>query len=228
MGVLPAKRYLITIVDSFELPPPKARGPKSKNAQKPPVKKLTTRKPPRKPKVSKPRQKSVPKASEPKRRPEPTPAEVEANRQKSLEHARLQAQEQRRQAKAAGLCRDCHQPAIPDQTRCSVCAEKHRLRREASPGEGQATEGAGIRPNQDILKTTARTQAAEPSSRPGTGANRPAGTASCPQGREDARSGHPSTGGVDGSGATLGDPSKTKSRKLQLTTLTIQPIRRIR
>ncbi len=129
-GVLTAKRHLITVVDSFELPPPKARGPKSKNAQKPPVRKLTTRKPPRKPKVSKPRRKAVPKASEPERRPEPTPAEVEANRQKSLEHARLQAQEQRRQTKAAGLCRDCHQPAIPDQTRCSVCAEKHRQHRK--------------------------------------------------------------------------------------------------
>ena len=121
-GILPPKRHLITVVDTFELPPQKGRGsPKAKN---PPV-----RKPPGKPKVSKPCRKAVPKASEPERRPAPTPVEAESSRQRLLEHARLQAQEHRRKAKAQGLCRDCLSPSIPDQTRCSPCASQHREQR---------------------------------------------------------------------------------------------------
>ena len=28
-----------------------------------------------------------------------------------------------------GICRDCRKQAIPNQTRCEACAEKHRVRR---------------------------------------------------------------------------------------------------
>ena len=35
----------------------------------------------------------------------------------------------REEAKELGLCRDCREPAIPDQTRCETCAEKHRVGR---------------------------------------------------------------------------------------------------
>ena len=169
-GVLPAKRHLITVVDTFELPPPKARGPKPKNAKTPPVRKLTTRKSPRKPKVSKPRRKAVPKASEPERRPEPTPAEVEANRQRLLEHARLQAQEQRRQAKAAGLCRDCHQPAIPDQTRCEAWQS------DTGVPAGGGREAPRKRPPSRISRHPARLRFSDNNLDPGRGPIVPAGT----------------------------------------------------
>ena len=110
-----------------------------------------TRKPPRKPTVRKPQKEAAPKTRQPKRRPEPTPPEVEAKRQKLLdyyrlknqtpeykERARLFAQEKRRKAKELGLCRDCPNPAIPGQTRCETCTEKHRTSRRQA--KNRATE----------------------------------------------------------------------------------------
>ena len=85
----------------------------------------------------------MPKAREPKPRVEPTPAEVEAkhqerqeyDRQRSQtperkEYRRLLAQEKRQKAKSLGLCKDCPNAAIPGQTRCAACAEKHRQHRK--------------------------------------------------------------------------------------------------
>ena len=126
-GIPHPKRQLF--VDAFELPPRKRPGrPKTKK----PI-----RKPRRKPTVRKPAKKAKPKP-----RPEPTQAEVEAKRQKQLEFDRqrsktperreknrLQIQERRRSAKELGLCRDCREPAIPEQSRCPTCAEKHRVDR---------------------------------------------------------------------------------------------------
>ena len=134
-GIVPSKRRLINVIDSFELPPRKGLG--SPKAKKPPV---------RKPPISKPRRKAVPKASEPERRPAPTPVEAESSRQRLLEHARLQAQEHRRKARELGLCRDCCQSAIPAQTRCEACAENHRLSRrqwQARRKEMKALESQG-------------------------------------------------------------------------------------
>ena len=37
--------------------------------------------------------------------------------------------ERRERLKASGLCRDCREQAIPNQTRCEACAEKHRVAR---------------------------------------------------------------------------------------------------
>ena len=82
------------------------------------------------------------KAKQAKPRTAPTPAPPEAGPLKQLEperkktstpdhreYHRLRAREERRRAKEQCLCRDCGEPAIPDQTRCSTCAEKHRLSR---------------------------------------------------------------------------------------------------
>ena len=94
-----------------------------------------------------------PKKATPKRHPEPDRAEVEAKRQEQPEHnpgkgktaaarenTRLYAQEQRRKAREQGLCRDCREPAIPEQSRCSTCAEKHRAGRQHWYAE-QRTKG---------------------------------------------------------------------------------------
>ena len=43
-----------------------------------------------------------------------------------MEYGRLRAQEKRRKAKELGKCRTCSNQAIPGQTRCPTCAEKHR------------------------------------------------------------------------------------------------------
>ena len=45
------------------------------------------------------------------------------------EQHRLLEQERRRKAREQGLCRDCRNPAIPAQTRCPTCANRHRVSR---------------------------------------------------------------------------------------------------
>ena len=87
-----------------------------------------------------PKLKRIPKARTPK-----TAAEVAAQQERRREYdrqrnqtperqeyQRLQAQEHRRNAREAGRCRGCPDPAIPNQTRCEVCAEKHRASRRKS------------------------------------------------------------------------------------------------
>ena len=59
-------------------------------------------------------------------------AEYERERNQNPERreaARLQAQKDRRERKAAGLCKTCPNPAIPGQTRCEVCRDKHGVSR---------------------------------------------------------------------------------------------------
>ena len=60
------------------------------------------------------------------------------------EYNRLYSQEQRRQAKQAGLCRSCPNHAIPNQTRCEVCAEKHQVSRRASRARRQAEQESTV------------------------------------------------------------------------------------
>ena len=92
--------------------------------------------------ASKPRAKAAPKNQQPKERPALSSTEVEAKREEPCEYDRqrnktperreqnrLNAQEKRRRAKEQGLCRHCPNPAIPNQTRCPSCAEKHRVSR---------------------------------------------------------------------------------------------------
>ena len=45
------------------------------------------------------------------------------------EHHRRIQQKRRENLKVLGLCRHCQGPAIPGQTRCKTCAEKHRISR---------------------------------------------------------------------------------------------------
>ena len=41
-------------------------------------------------------------------------------------------------AKETGKCRDCSNEAIPGQTRCEICAEKHRVIRRKYDTERRA------------------------------------------------------------------------------------------
>ena len=121
---------------TFSLPEPANAGGRPPSRGKPARKTKGNRS------ASKPRAKAGPKGKQAKRRPELSPAEVEAKRQDRLEYDRrrrqtperkeqnrLHAREKRREAKAAGLCRDCRAPAIPEQTRCEACADKRRVAR---------------------------------------------------------------------------------------------------
>ena len=140
-------------------PPPRAVGhtfeytfplPKPNNAGGgPPAREKKSRKENRKPTPN-----SHPKKTTPPRRPEPTPAEVEAkhqerqeyDRQRSQtperkEYRRLLAQEKRQKTKSLGLCRDCPNAVIPNQTRCETCAAKH----QASRSRRTAKENAAVR-----------------------------------------------------------------------------------
>ena len=50
-------------------------------------------------------------------------------RPERMEVKKRAEQERRRRARELGLCRDCNNKAIPGQTRCDTCAEKHRQSR---------------------------------------------------------------------------------------------------
>ena len=88
------------------------------------------------------RKTAAPPARKPKARVEPTPEQFEAQKQvirerdrkraqtpERKEALRLGAQARRREAVRLGLCVTCREPAIPEQTRCSDCAEIHRVKR---------------------------------------------------------------------------------------------------
>ena len=66
------------------------------------------------------------------------------NTSERQEYNRLYAQEQRRQAKQAGLCRDCPNPAILGRTRCETCAQKHNASRRASRARQQAEQESTV------------------------------------------------------------------------------------
>ena len=65
-------------------------------------------------------------------RPKATPEDrreyerTRRQRPERRETLRKASQANRQKAKNLGLCRDCSNPAIPGQTRCEICAEKHR------------------------------------------------------------------------------------------------------
>ena len=54
------------------------------------------------------------------------------------EYKRIRAREERQRAKELGRCRSCPNPAIPDQTRCTTCAEAHRQSRRRSDARRRA------------------------------------------------------------------------------------------
>ena len=96
--------------------------PEPKRTKKQPATPAAARAPARK--VAKPATTvAKPKASEKPKRVRLTPEERQ-------ERGRARAVEKRSKLKAAGLCKDCRQPAIPGQTRCSSCADKHRRSRQ--------------------------------------------------------------------------------------------------
>ena len=70
-----------------------------------------------------------PKASE-------KPKRVRLTSEERQEQARARTAEKRSNLKEQGLCKDCQQPAIPEQTRCPACAEKHRKTRRPRPSKG--------------------------------------------------------------------------------------------
>ena len=96
--------------------------------------------------------KATAKARKPKQPTVPDPLQEEATRQKQVEYDRRRnksperkeqhrryAQEQRQQAKELGKCRNCTEPAIPGQTRCTRCAAAHRQSRRRSDNKRRAT-----------------------------------------------------------------------------------------
>ena len=56
------------------------------------------------------------------------------------EYKRQHRRKQNQTAKETGKCKDCSTPAIPGQTRCEACAEKHRQSRQKSDAAKRARE----------------------------------------------------------------------------------------
>ena len=117
-------------------PPPKkkktkpARKAKVKKQPKPKVTKAEpkVRKPqPRKPKVLEPR---VPtRTPEEQRESRRTYEQARSQTPDRKEYRRLHARQVLREKKEKGQCRGCPNPAIPGQTRCEVCRDKHNRNR---------------------------------------------------------------------------------------------------
>ena len=85
---------------------------------------------PRKPRVRKPR---VPtKTPEEQREARRAYEQTRSQTPDRKEYVRLQKQKARQERKEAGLCRICSSTAIPGQTKCEMCRDKHRVSRRAS------------------------------------------------------------------------------------------------
>ena len=67
------------------------------------------------------------------------------------EYRRQLRREQIRIAKETGKCKDCSNPAIPGQTKCETCAEKHRQRRR----KDDANRRAKAKQAKDLVRATA-------------------------------------------------------------------------
>ena len=72
------------------------------------------------------RKASKPATSAAKPKVSKKPKRVRLTVEQRQERARARAAENRRNLKDSGLCKDCRQPAVPGQVRCSSCADKHR------------------------------------------------------------------------------------------------------
>ena len=125
---------------SFPIPESANAGNSSKNQKK------TARKSSRK----NPKARNATRVA-PNRRTEPDPSTAEDRKRKRseydrarsqtperMEYRRLLAQEKRRKAKELGKCRTCSNQAIPGQTRCPTCAEKHQQSRRRSDADRRA------------------------------------------------------------------------------------------
>ena len=90
---------------------------------------------------------------------DPGPKKVPLTPEERKYRKRVQRKEQYGRAKAIGLCRHCGEPAIPGQTRCDNCAEKHRVSRRAHDRKRRAAA------QQTREDTQARPAASEPTSK---------------------------------------------------------------
>ena len=82
----------------------------------------------------------VPEQPGPKKTPEER-RKYERARSQTPERQEYHRQYRRAQnqiARETGKCKDCSNPAIPNQTRCEACAEKHRASRRRSDAERSA------------------------------------------------------------------------------------------
>ena len=64
------------------------------------------------------------------------PKRVRLTPEERQERRRARAVETRSKLQDSGLCKDCRQPAIPGQTRCPSCVEKHRQSRRPRQSTG--------------------------------------------------------------------------------------------
>ena len=124
---------------SFDLPWPKNAGsnPKRKPVQTRHPKRTTVKTTRKATAEPRPKQDSalVPAKEEDRSRYERQRSQTPQRREQQRRHA----QAKRQQAKEQSLCRDCGDPALPQQTRSETCADRHRVSRR----KRQARQKAG-------------------------------------------------------------------------------------
>ena len=130
------KRQIFVDSFTFEVPKPegkpkKSTAPRRKTAAKPEAKQKTNRK--------KATPQAAPQPRAPKPRAQPISTEVEARKETRREYDRQRSQtpehkelkrrsmqQRREKAKLLGICVECGEPRIPDETRCQTCTLRHR------------------------------------------------------------------------------------------------------
>ena len=78
------------------------------------------------------KQKPAPRANNTKKRTppkDPVPKKAPLTPEARRERRRIRHKEKLERVRLSGQCRHCSEPAIPSQTRCETCAEKHRVSR---------------------------------------------------------------------------------------------------
>ena len=91
-----------------------------------------------------PKNAATPKQPRPKKTPEDRRV-YEQDRSETPERKEYKRKRQRRAdqiAKETGKCKRCSSPAIPGQTRCETCAEKHRIERRTSDSKKRSEKKA--------------------------------------------------------------------------------------
>ena len=134
--------YSKRIILHHTFPLPRKRAAKKKQQPKREHRKATVTQ-------HKPTGKETAKQTRTKRTPEQR-KEYERTRNQTPERKEYQRQLRRKQAQIAketGKCKSCPQTAIPGQTRCETCAEKHRVKRRRNDAERRASQKAKRQPN---------------------------------------------------------------------------------
>ena len=167
LGIHPSKRTLFTDRISIEKSTKVTTGKSAKKKTSKKLRKNRNKKSTKKSDKPKPKQTKGRKPSLPKRAPEEQREarriydQIRSQKPERKEAARLHAKKVRQERKSSGQCRGCSNQAIPGQTRCEVCRDKHNESRnqgaERKPRAPKLTPEERIEARREYERTRSQT-----------------------------------------------------------------------